>query len=148
VRVDILPPNSSVKISFEEYLNILKKFAPDGLTRACPNSSAKTIQDIMKLHRPMLRRIYLKFLSTQNHYSAKLDHKITPNNVQNHGGSVRESLATGNGGREGRGSQDGGDGDAGKMDLIIFLEFIQNGLIVNLYKEQTKQQQQQQRLFK
>lgn len=130
--MDILPPNSSVKISFEEYLTVLQKFAPDGLTRACPNSSAKTIKEIMKLHRPMLRRIYLKFLSTQNYYSAKLDHKITPNNVQR---------SHHDGGRENQGD----DADAGKMDLIIFLEFIQNGFIVNLHKEQIQQQQQ---LFK
>jgi hypothetical protein len=134
--VDTLSADSSVKISFEEYLNLLKKFAPDGLTRACPNSSAKTIQDIMKLHRPVLRRIYLKFLATQNDYNARLDQRISQKRS--------ETGAAAGAGGAGAGGGGDGNGDAGKMDLIIFLEFIQNGLIINLQKDQAKVQQQQQ----
>jgi hypothetical protein len=72
-RKDLSSPDSAVFIDFEEYLEILKKFSPDALTRSCPASSAKNLNEIMKLQRSTLRRIFLKFLSTQTEYGAKVD---------------------------------------------------------------------------
>jgi hypothetical protein len=60
-------------ITFEEYLDIMKKYAPEGLKRISQNSGAKNLNEIVKINRTILRRIFLKFLSIQSELGSKID---------------------------------------------------------------------------
>ena len=82
-------------VTFEEYLNILKKYSPDGLKRTCQTSGIKNIDDVIKLNRALLRKIFIKFTLLQE--------KVKENNSNEN-----------------------------KLNLEIFLLFIQNGMVLNL----------------
>lgn len=52
-------------VTFEEYLNILKQYAPEGLKRISQTSGVKNINDVIKLNRGLLRKIFIKFTLLQ-----------------------------------------------------------------------------------
>lgn len=76
------------------------------------------MNEIMKLHRSILRRIYLKFLILQNNYKSTTGSPTTP--------GIKTSTS-------------GDTNDVGKINLSILIEFIQHGRIINVHREQTQQ---------